>query len=364
VGELASGVAHDVNNMLQGIHTGLQGLQENDHLDEPATADVRLIEDGLARAMKLTRKLLAFSRRQPLALASTDLGVAIQSLEPMMRRLVRNSPGVDLALDLDMATHPALTDESLLEQALVNLVLNARDAMHGRGTVTVSTRNARVGADGMRRGAPAEGEYVLLEIADQGDGIPPDVLPRIFDPFFTTKPAGKGTGLGLTMVYSFAQQCGGYVDVASEVGRGTTFRLFLPRAEPIRVEKPRISTPPPTSGIPAMILVVDDDPGVRDRTCMLLQDSGYRVITASGSSDALSVVQSQGGEISLVILDVNLPEMDGTELGRRLADLHVPAKVLFVTGYDATATADEQPMLQKPFTRSDLLKRVRGLLDA
>jgi signal transduction histidine kinase/CheY-like chemotaxis protein/tetratricopeptide (TPR) repeat protein len=362
VGELASGVAHDVNNMLTGISTGLQGLQENEHLDQHATEDVRLIEDGLTRAMKLTRKLLSFSRRQPLALASTNLSAAIESLEPMIRRLVRNAPGVDLALDLDMATHPALTDESLLEQALVNLVLNGRDAMHGRGRVTVSTRNVKLGAEAVRRGAPAEGDYVVVAVSDQGDGIPADVLPRIFDPFFTTKPAGKGTGLGLTMVYSFAQQCGGYVDVASEVGRGTTFRLFLPRAEPIHVEKPRSSTPPPASGIPAMILVVDDDPSLRDRTRALLQDSGYRVITASGSSDALRVVQSQGGEISLVILDANLSEMDGTELGRRLADLHVPAKVLFVTG--STAGADEPPMLQKPFTRSDLLKRVRGLLDA
>jgi signal transduction histidine kinase len=369
VGQLAGGVAHDVNNMLQGIMTGLQGLQESTTRDLDDQANMQLIEDGLTRAMRLTHKLLSFSRQQPLTLASRDLNVSIKGLEPMIRRLTSKTHEVDVVLDLDAATSPALTDESGLDQAIMNLVINARDAMHGRGILTITTRNAALDADAVRRGAPSEGDYALVEVADNGEGMAPEVLARIFDPFFTTKQVGKGTGLGLTMVYAFVQQCGGFVDVASEVGKGTTFRLYLRRGESIHVEQlRRMSSLPAPATVPQMILVVDDDPNVRELTRMLLQEGGYRVMTAAGSTDALRLMQSKEHDVALVILDLSMPEMSGTELERRLAALHLPAKVLFVSGHDPDALSGgtelvAHAMLQKPFTRSGLLGQVRRLLD-
>jgi signal transduction histidine kinase/predicted Ser/Thr protein kinase len=369
VGQLAGGVAHDVNNMLQGILTGLQGLQENASLDADARDNTQLIEDGLARAMRLTHKLLSFSRQQPLNLASSDLNQSIKGLEPMIRRLTGKTHTIDVVLDLDAAAHPVLTDESSLDQAIMNLVINARDAMSGGGVLTISTRNAVLGADAVRRGAPSEGDYVLVEVADTGQGMPPEVLSRIFDPFFTTKEVGKGTGLGLTMVYAFVQQCGGFIDVTSEVGHGTTFRLYLRRGEPVQIDRRmRKSSLPAPSAVPQMILVVDDDPNIRELTRMLLQEGGYQVMTASGSTDALRLIQSKEHEVALVILDLSMPEMSGAELERRLAALQLPAKVLFVSGYapDSLPEGSElatRALLQKPFTRNDLLGRVRRLLN-
>jgi CheY-like chemotaxis protein len=218
-------------------------------------------------------------------------------------------------------------------------------------------------------GAPSEGDYALLEVADDGQGMPPEVLLRIFDPFFTTKAVGKGTGFGLTMVYAFVQQCGGFIEVASQVGKGTTFRLYFRRGEAMQLEKRRrMSSLPAPAAVPQMILVVDDDPNVRELTRMLLQEGGYQVMTAAGSADALRLVQSREHEVALVILDLGMPEMSGAELERRLAALHVPAKVLFVSGADPEGLSEDaglaaHPMLQKPFTRSALLGRVRRLLD-
>jgi CheY-like chemotaxis protein len=197
------------------------------------------------------------------------------------------------------------------------------------------------------------------------------MLDRIFDPFFTTKPPGKGTGLGLTTVYSFVRKSGGDIKVESEVGRGTVFRIFLPRAEeaagPLPTRPPRPSAAPGSSS--AVILVVDDDAGVREATCAQLQREGYRVLAADGSADALRFAEVQGGEISLVILDVHMPGMNGPELGRRLVDMHVPAKVLFVTGLAGADLPDDMPqggdrLLHKPFSSTDLIGRVRHLLDA
>jgi CheY-like chemotaxis protein len=199
--------------------------------------------------------------------------------------------------------------------------------------------------------------------------MPPEVLSRIFDPFFTTKDVGKGTGLGLTMVYAFVQQCGGFIDVTSEVGIGTTFRLYLRRGEPTHVEqRMRMSSLPAPSTVPQMILVVDDDPNVRELTRMLLQEGGYQVMTASGSADALRLMQSNENEVALVILDLSMPGMSGTELERRLTTLQLPAKVLFVSGRDPEALSEgaklvAHAMLQKPFTRSGLLGQVRRLLN-
>jgi two-component system, cell cycle sensor histidine kinase and response regulator CckA len=283
-----------------------------------------------------------------------------------------------VVLDLDAAAHPGLADESSLEQALMNLVLNARDAISEEGTVTITTRNVALAADAIRRGLPGEGDYVMVEVADSGQGIPPEVVSRIFDPFFTTKPVGKGTGLGLTMVYAFVQQCGGGIEVASEVGKGTTFRLYFRRAEPARMERragalaqallaPAAS--PVADANRKQILVVDDDPSIRELTRLLLQESGYKVLTASGPAGALNLMKAEGQKISLVIVDLVMPDMSGTELGQRLADLRLPAKVLFVSGYGSDALEDvpglaEHGVLQKPFTRSDLLGRVKGLLDS
>jgi signal transduction histidine kinase/CheY-like chemotaxis protein len=369
VGQLAGGVAHDINNMLQGILSGLQGLQETTTRDADDQTNMQLIEDGLTRATRLTQKLLSFSRQQPLTLASRDLNLALKALEPMIRRLTSKTHKVDVVLDLDAATSPALTDESALDQAIMNLVINARDAMHGRGVLTITTRNAVLGPDAVRRGAPSEGDYALVEVTDDGEGMPPEVVSRIFDPFFTTKDVGKGTGLGLTMVYAFVHQCGGFIEVASEVGKGTTFRLYLRRGDPIRLEqRMRMSSLPAPGAVPQMILVVDDDPNIRELTRMLLQEGGYQVMTASGSADALRLMQSNEHEVALVILDLSMPEMSGTELERRLAALGLPAKVLFVSGHDPEALSEgmelvAHAMLQKPFTRSGLLGRVRRLLD-
>jgi signal transduction histidine kinase len=252
VGQLAGGVAHDVNNMLQGILIGLQGLQESSTRDADDRANMQLIEDGLTRATQLTHKLLSFSRQQPLTLASRNLNVAITGLEPMIRRLTSRTHKVDVVLDLDAATSLALTDESALDQAIMNLVINARDAMHGPGVLTITTRNAVLGADAVRRGAPSEGDYALVEVSDNGEGMPPEVLSRIFDPFFTTKEVGKGTGLGLTMVYAFVHQCGGFIDVTSEVGEGhdvpplpATRGARAPRAADARVLVARARNRPP-----------------------------------------------------------------------------------------------------------------------
>lgn len=254
VGQLAGGVAHDINNMLHLITTGLESLKTNEHLDATALEDLQFIDEGYRRSATLTRKLLSFSRQQPLVLASADLNRTIEDLHPMMRRWVGKDASVEVVLDLDLATPAALTDVASLDQALVNLVINARDAIRGHGTVTISTRKAVLGADAVRRGAPAAGEYVLVEVADTGEGMPPDVLSRIFDPFFTTKPTGKGTGLGLTMVYAFVKQCAGHIEVHSEVGRGTAFRLYLPRADAAHGQRaPSLPAPPPPSKAPAEV---------------------------------------------------------------------------------------------------------------
>jgi CheY-like chemotaxis protein len=313
------------------------------------------------------------SRDQPLTLASTDVNALIKGLEPMMKRLVSAQPHVDVVLDLDLRAHAAVTDETSFDQAIVNLVINARDAITGRGKVTISTGNVVLGPDAVRDGAQSEGDYVMIEVADTGSGISPELLRRIYEPFFTTKPAGKGTGLGLTMVYAFVKQCGGHLEVESHVGQGTAFRIYLRRGEPIHLMR-RASVPAkplPAAGAvkPAMILVVDDDPTIRELTRDQLQEGGYQVVTASGSSEALSLVQSKGSEIALVVLDMNMPEMTGQELGKRLADMNLPAKVLFVTGYAPEQVAEwtgvePDRMLQKPFRLNDLLDRVRNLLDA
>ena len=363
VGQLAGSVAHDFNNMLSVIQASQQELVRNRSLDADAREDLHALGDAADRAAKLASRLLAFSRQGKLALGSVDLNHAVKGIEPLFARLASTQSGIALTLDLGVGVHHGFTDEASLAQAIMNLVVNARDAMPDGGRLRISTRNVVLGGEDVRRGAPAAGDYVMVEVADSGHGIAPEILSRIFDPFFTTKPVGKGTGLGLTGVYSFAKQCGGHVDLSSEVGRGTAFRLYFRRSEPLELER-RLTVPPAAvvHGVsPSMILVVDDDAAVRDVTRALLEQGGYRVLTATGSADALRFARTKGTEIALVIMDVHMPEMSGPELGKRLADLNLPAKVLFVSG----AYLDDEPSplhLHKPFSSDALLGRVRTLL--
>jgi signal transduction histidine kinase/CheY-like chemotaxis protein len=364
IGQLAGSVAHDFNNMLGVIHGALYALERNDTIDAEGRADVSAIGEATDRATNLATRLLAFSRQGKLTLGAVDINRAVKGVEPLFARIASPHSGIRVELELDPDVHPAFADESSLDQAIMNLVVNARDAMPRGGRLRICTRDIVLGPEDVRRGAPCEGEYVMVEVSDNGHGIPPDVLSRVYDPFFTTKPVGKGTGLGLTTVYSFVKQCGGHIDVETDVGVGTSFRLYFRRSEALRVEM-RKSVPAPSvepGKSPSMILVVDDDPAVRDVTRQLLEQGGYRVLTATGSAEAIRAAEVKGKEIALVIMDVHMPEMSGPELGQRLADLNLPAKVLFVSGaYDGEE--DESPLrLQKPFSSADLLGRVRTLL--
>ena len=366
VGQLAGGVAHDFNNMLMVIRASVDTLSQHEGIDGEMRGDLEVILEATVRAAQLTSQLLSFSRHRPLPLARLDLNRVISGLEPMLRRIMGDSFRVVLELDAD--AHAVRTDAASLEQVMVNLSVNARDAMPSGGTLSIATKNVVLDQNAVRRGAPKPGPYATIEVSDSGHGMSPEVLNRVFDPFFTTKPLGKGTGLGLTTAYAFVRKSGGFIDVSSEVGRGTTFRLHLPKDEEARIERPKARPRMASANVGSeTILVVDDDASVLESIRGLLQRGGYRVFTAGGSDAALDLVAQRGAEISLVILDVQMPGMSGPELGRRLADLHVPAKLLFVSGYAPEtlgAAVSAEMLLQKPFSNADLLGRVRTLLDA
>ena len=335
-------------------------------------------------------QLLTFSRNRPAPLAALDLNGVLTQLEPILRRLLGDKSRV--VLELDPHVPHVHADATALDQAIVNLALNARDAMEGTGTLTVRTKRVVLGTDDVRRGAPAAGDYASIEVSDTGRGMDTETLERIFEPFFTTKPLGRGTGLGLAMVYSAIKDCGGYTDVTSVLGQGTTFHLHLPvtgtasrRIRPPSFPRqgarsPMILTgqsasPPPVARSPQApvrsetILVVDDDSLLGESIKRILQRDGYPVLMASRADEALELTRERGAEISLVILDVLMPEISGPELGRQLRALPTPPRLLFVSGFAPeclppyAADVLDEAFLQKPFSGNALLARVRELLD-
>ena len=288
--------------------------------------------------------------------------------------LLQHDFEVTVVTNLSPAADAVEVDQGSFDQALVNLLINARDAMPNGGTLTITTRNVVLAEPEAQRNNIPPGAWVEVEVADTGEGMSPETLSRIFEPFFTTKPSGSGSGLGLAMVYAFARNCGGSIDVQSELGHGTQFRLYLKRVDrarasrPVRAISPVPSAPIITHGGPDTILVVDDDDLVRRSIAKILERNGYRVVAASGSVEALNVAREQGSRIGLVILDVLMPGVTGPELGRRLYDLNLSAKLLFVSGFspesiplEDTHLASEM-LLQKPFSQTALLERVRQLM--
>jgi PAS domain S-box-containing protein len=365
VGQLAGGIAHDFNNLLLVINSNAELVQGSLPEGDPRRDDLAEILTAGGRAAALTRQLLAFSRKQVLNPTVFSLNEAVSGMEKLLRRVI----GEDVQIRLDLAPDAGSVraDQVQIEQVVMNLVVNARDAMPRGGTVTLST--ARAELDGDPAASPpdvAAGRYACVVVSDTGVGMDEATRTRMFEPFFTTKAPGKGTGLGLSTVYGIVKQSGGHVEVSSAPGEGTTVRVYLPRAAP--VEHAAAGPAPTVAGGTETILLVEDEDAVRAIDERLLRRLGYRVLPATTGEEALRIAAAHADPIELVATDVILPGMDGHELACRLAALRGGIRVLFVTGYAGDRLATVRPdgswgeLLQKPFAPDDLARAVRAAL--
>jgi len=368
IGQLAGGVAHDFNNVLTAIIGYSDLLLVNHRPTDPSFQDIMQIKQNANRAAGLVRQLLAFSRRQTLRPQVLQLGDVLSDLQILLLRLVGEKVTLDLRYGRDLWLVKA--DLNQFEQVIVNLVVNARDAMAGHGIIIMRTRNiSPEDCAGFNEKALAPAEYVSIDVEDNGQGIPPDVKEKIFEPFFTTKEVGKGTGLGLAMVYGIVKQTGGYVFCDSTVGKGTTFHILLPRHIPDANEEPvkkeAVKAPAADLTGHGTILLVEDEEAVRAFGARALTARGYTVIEAATGMDALDVVDKDPTAIDLIVSDVVMPEMDGPTMLGELRKRGITAKVIFVSGYAEEAFAKNLPegedfgFLPKPFSLKQLIEAVK-----
>ena len=368
IGRLAGGVAHDFNNLLTVILGRTDILLAQIKTEDPIRRGIALIQRTAGRAAELTKQLLAFSRKQVLEAVVLDLGVVTTDMKDMLARLI----GEDIALVTNLATDlgHVKADRGQIEQVVMNLAINARDAMPQGGQLLVETANADLGGDYVRRNVGSRpGPHVMLAVSDSGQGIPRELRKHIFEPFFTTKEQGKGTGLGLATVYGIVKQSGGYIEVDSAPGRGTTFRIYLPRVDaetPAAERGPRAAAP--TGGTETILLVEDED-GVRELARDILRSNGYTVLEARNGAEALLLGEGHRGPLELLLTDVVMPRMSGRELAERMAALRSDVSVLYMSGYTDDAVirhgvlGSDTAFLQKPFTPAALVQRVRETLD-
>ncbi|MFL5274876.1 MAG: PAS domain S-box protein [Myxococcales bacterium] len=368
VGRLAGGVAHDFNNLLTVILSCAHALKEDLGAGRPALPEeIEEIRAAGERAADLTRSLLAFARKQVIAPVPLDLNGVVRGSHKMLGRLLGED--VEILVNLEPAPWTVRCDPGQVEQVLLNLAVNARDAMPGGGRLDVATANVRVGPDELARFPVAEpGDYVKLVIRDSGTGMTPEVKVHLFEPFFTTKRKGEGTGLGLATVYGIVEQSGGHIDLTSAPGEGTAFQIFFPRTS----EAPSAGVASPAAALARgteSILLVEDDPQVRDVTARSLRAGGYRVVVAASGRDALRLDAAAVAGVQLLVTDVVMPGIDGRALADELRRGHPSLRVLYVSGYtqDALGKRVLEPgieFLPKPFTAPSLLARVRAVLDA
>jgi PAS domain S-box-containing protein len=369
VGQLAGGIAHDFNNLLTAILSYGDLVLE----DLPATdrrgADVREIKRAAERASTLTRQLLAFSRRQVLQPKVLDVNAVVGNVEPMLRRLIGED--VELVTALQPQVGRVMADPGQLEQVIMNLAVNARDAMPGGGKLLIETADVQLDeshVEGLARMAP--GRYVLLAVSDTGTGMDEATKAHVFEPFFTTKPAGKGTGLGLATVYGIVKQSGGWVWVYSELGHGTTFKIYLPRVNAAADPVAPTATPQPDLTGRETLLLVEDEEAVRKVARTAFEKHGYTVLEAANGGEALRQAETWRGPIHLVVTDVIMPEIGGRELIERLGATRADTRVLFMSGYTDDAIVRHGvlqagiPFLEKPFTPRALVGAVRRALDS
>ncbi|MGG5886533.1 PAS domain S-box protein [Falsiroseomonas sp. HC035] len=365
VGQLTGGIAHDFNNMLQGVTGGLDMARRRVEQGRGADA-VRYLEaaqDAAQRAAALTRRLLAFARRQRLEPRLLDPGALIQGMSDLVRRTVGPSIAVELELDQGRGSS-VLCDPSELEGALLNLCINARDAMPDGGHLVIGTATRRFGKAELLRHVGAEpGEYVGLSVSDTGTGMRREVMERVFEPFFTTKPQGQGTGLGLSQVYGFVRQSGGLVRIESTLGRGTTVRLWLPRHDMLAAPAAAESrTAPKRCATGEVVLLVDDEAAVRTPAAARLRELGYEVLEAQDGAAALRMVSARQ-RIDLLVTDVGLTgSMNGRQLAEVLHDQRPNLPVLFITGYAGSVLPQGVDVIGKPFALDALAQRVQAAL--
>ena len=377
VGQLAGGIAHDFNNVLSAIMMANDFLLNAHKPTDPSFQDIMQIKQNATRAATLVRQLLAFSRRQTLRPQVLDLGDALSDLTMLLRRLIGEKVKLDLVHGRDL--WPVKVDVSQFEQVIVNLAVNARDAMPDGGRLTVRTANlaAEDAARLSYKGMPAA-DYVRIDVADTGSGIAPDIVDKIFEPFFSTKEVGKGTGLGLSTVYGIVKQTGGFIYVESEAGKGTAFHIFLPRHHPELDVQPDVpaangaAKAPPAEARPradltgqGTILLVEDEEGLRSLNARGLRSRGYSVIEASNGIEAMEALELKDGAVYLVVSDVVMPEMDGPTLLKTMRARNPDLKIIFVSGYAEDAFEKSLPenqqfaFLPKPFTLSQLVAAVK-----
>ncbi|MGX1174841.1 response regulator [Pseudomonas sp. R151218B TE3479] len=369
VGQLTGGIAHDFNNMLTGIIGSLELLRRR--LARGRTEDLdSLIDLGVTsanRAAGLTHRLLAFSRRQSLDSKAVQMNTLVLSMGELLQRSLNESIRLDMRLDEQLWVAEA--DPNQLESALLNLVLNARDAMPNGGNLVVQTCNRHLDADFTDAYSNLEpGDYVVLSVQDTGCGMPEAVIGRAFDPFFTTKPIGQGTGLGLSMIYGFSKQSRGHVTIDSEVDKGTTVNLYLPRFRGEEVHEPQVITQhAPHARDGETVLIVEDDPAVRVLVSAVLSELGYAFVEAADANGAVPILQS-GQRIDLLISDVGLPGMNGRQLAEIGRQVRPDLRVLFITGYAEHAAVrggfldPGMQMITKPFTFDLLTAKVREMI--
>jgi two-component system cell cycle sensor histidine kinase/response regulator CckA len=369
IGRLAGGVAHDFNNLLTVILGYSEQLLEQTGADESTRRAADEIQGAAQRAAALTGQLLAFSRKQMLEPKEIDLNVSLAGTSRLLRRLIGEDIELEVKLDPDLG--PVLADENQIQQVVMNLAINARDAMPNGGRLSLTTANAELDTTYAQQHLPLPaGRYAMLVVSDTGVGMDADTRTRAFEPFFTTKERGKGTGLGLATVYGIVKQTGGYIWVYSEPGQGTVFKIYLPRVDAPATADQEVAGLGRTPTGNETILLVEDEVTVRQLLSGMLERRGYRVLIAGSGEQAVEVAAQHRGPLHLMVTDVVMPGMGGPELAARLGSLHPELRVLYISGYADDAVLRRgvreglASFLQKPFTLDALARKIRDVLDA
>ncbi len=368
VGRLAGGVAHDFNNMLGVILGHVEFAFEKAEGNQELYADLKEIQTAATRSADITKQLLAFARKQAISPRQLDVNDAVENMLKMLRRLIGED--IDLAWQPGAHLWPVKMDPSQIDQILANLCINARDAISGVGKLTIETgRKSFDGEYCSDHPGFIPGDFVLLAVSDNGSGMDKDTLENLFEPFFTTKDVGKGTGLGLATIYGIVKQNNGFINVYSEPGQGSIFKIYLPR---LIVEKDLDKAAPEkktAAGGSETILLVEDEPTILRMTRMMLERKGYTVLSAATPGAAVEKAKNHSGTIDMLMTDVVMPEMNGRDLAGQIIDLYPGIRLLFMSGYTASVIAHQGVLdetvafIQKPFSMADLTMKVREVLD-